>query len=516
MSTPETNSPKPLALIILDGWGISDADETINAIKAAKTPVWDELWAHFPHITLDASGSTVGLPKGQMGNSEVGHLHIGAGREVPQSLVRIDNAIADKHFFENPALCNAIDNAAKTGRNVHILGLFSPGGVHSHQDHIFAAANLSASKKIKNTYIHAFLDGRDTPPQSAQHTIEACKNACDSSIKIASLCGRYYAMDRDNRWDRTEKAYDMLTSGKTAFHFNTATEALNAAYERGETDEFVQPTLIHNDNDNPAIIKDGDVVVFMNFRADRARQLTRALTMPLFTAFDRKTHPNISAFVTLTEYAHDINTDVAFAPKTIKKSFGEIIAEHHMTQLRIAETEKYAHVTFFFNGGIENKFEGEERTLIPSPHVNTYDLKPEMSAKELTDILLAKIKDQTHDVIICNFANPDMVGHTGNFDATVKAVETIDACLGRIIQALNEVGGVAFITADHGNAEQMHNTNTKQAHTAHTTNPVPFVCTTKHITFNTTEGTLYDIAPTLLHILGLTPPKEMTGSVLVK
>lgn len=512
-----TSRHKPLVLIVLDGFGYSDTNDH-NAIKSAYTPVWDQLWQGFPHMLLGASGAAVGLPEGQMGNSEVGHLHMGAGRAVPQDLARIDQAVEQGTFFHNTVLKQAIERAKQTNNSVHILGLLSPGGVHSHEQHIFAMIELAAKTGLEKIYLHAFLDGRDTPPKSALASIEAA----EAKFKIlgrgrfASLCGRYYAMDRDNRWDRTQQAYDLLTSGRAKFVADSAVAGLAMAYERGETDEFVKPTLIKESGQEAIRIANGDVVVCMNFRSDRLRQLSRAFTSTEFAGFDREVWPKLGEFVTLTEYAKDIKATVAFPSIMITNGLGEYLSKSGCRQLRIAETEKYAHVTFFFNGGIEKPYLYEDRILISSPKVSTYDLKPEMSAEELTDKLVEQIHARKYDVIICNYANPDMVGHTGDFSATVKAIEIIDQCLKRIIEALQEVNGEALITSDHGNAECMFDASTQQAHTAHTNNLVPLVYIGHNAAFTQQQGVLYDLAPTMLYLLGIEPPKEMTGKILMK
>jgi 2,3-bisphosphoglycerate-independent phosphoglycerate mutase len=509
-------SVKPIVLIVLDGWGYRENPQA-NAILDAKIPFWDKLWRECPHTLLSASGIDVGLPPGQMGNSEVGHLHMGAGRLVPQDLHRIDIAIENREFFQNPILIQAVDEAKQNHHSVHILCLLSPGGVHSHENHILAMAELTASRGI-DFYIHAILDGRDTPPKSAMSSLKKLENKLQDlkSGKIASIIGRYYAMDRDQRWDRTQKAYDMLTLGKANFHAASAVEGLQLAYDRNETDEFVNATCIHAANENAITIRDGDAVIFMNFRADRARQLTRAFTEKNFSGFKRTRVPLLADFVTLTEYAADINTAVAFPPLVLKNVFGEYIANLHLHQLRIAETEKYAHVTYFFNGGRETHFANEDRILVPSPKIATYDLQPEMSANEVTDRLIEAIRSKKYDAIICNYANSDMVGHTGNLKATIAAVETIDHCLKRVITALREAGGEALITADHGNAEMMFDPATDQPHTAHTTSPVPLIYVGRKAQITSKEGKLYDIAPTLLTLMGLEIPNEMSGKSLLK
>lgn len=510
-------TPKPIALLILDGWGYREETD-YNAILAANTPNWDQYWISHPHRLISSSGKEVGLPEGQMGNSEVGHLHMGAGRLVPQDLMRIDLAIQNGEFFTNETLVKAITSAKEQGSCVHVLGLLSPGGVHSHENHIQALIQLAAQQDFKSVYVHAILDGRDTPPRSALASIASLEKVMKEhdTGHIASLIGRYYAMDRDKRWDRVQLAYDLYTDAKAPFQATSAAEGLELAYERNETDEFVKPTLILPAQAKPVLIKDNDIIIFMNFRADRARQLTSAFIDAEFTGFSRHKHPRLRYFVSLTQYAANLATDVAYPPISIKNSFGEYIAQQGLTQLRIAETEKYAHVTFFFNGGKEAPFKGEERVLIASPRVATYDLQPEMSAITLTQTLVADIRAQAHDVIICNFANPDMVGHTGNMTATVQAIEIIDHCLGNILTALAEVGGEAIITSDHGNAELMYDIKTKQSHTAHTENQVPFLYVGRKAEIAAHAGSLIDIAPTLLYLLNLPQPAEMKGHSLLK
>lgn len=510
-------SPKPITLIILDGWGESDQPQ-YNAITLAKTPTYDYLLTRYPHILLNASGEAVGLPANQMGNSEVGHLHMGSGRKVPQDLTRINNAIKEGTFYQNTVLLKAIQQAKKSNNAVHVIGLLSPGGVHSHETQIAATIELIHQQGINKNYCHAILDGRDTPPQSALASIEPIDRHYQryGNGKIASLIGRYYAMDRDKRWERTQKAYDLLTQGIADYQAPNAAAGLTMAYHRGETDEFVKATSIHTDKEAPITINDGDVVIFMNFRADRARQLTHAFTDTLFHGFNRASNPTLTHFITLTEYAKNIEAEVAFPPLQLNNTLGEYLSSKGLRQLRIAETEKYAHVTYFFNGGIETPFPGEDRVLIPSPKVATYDLKPEMSAVEVTDQLIHAIKSNRYDVIICNFANPDMVGHTGNEAATRQAIETIDTCLQRIIHSLQTVGGEALITADHGNAEMMYDTHTQQPHTAHTSNLVPFIYVGRKAIFTKQQGALDDVAPTLLYLVGLEKPKEMTGCNLIE
>jgi 2,3-bisphosphoglycerate-independent phosphoglycerate mutase len=506
-------APKPLVLIILDGFGHSDSPE-YNAIHAAHTPVYDRLRATQPHGLISGSGMDVGLPDGQMGNSEVGHMNLGAGRVVYQDFTRITKAIRDGDFFENPTICAAVDQAAGAGKAVHILGLLSDGGVHSHQDHLVAMAELAARRGAEKIYLHAFLDGRDTPPRSAQHSIELLQATFTRLGKgrIASLIGRYYAMDRDNRWDRVEQAYNLIVDGEADYQSDYAVDGLIAAYERDESDEFVKATRIGE----PVRVEDGDAVVFMNFRADRARELTRAFVEPGFAEFPRRRVPQLSSFVMLTQYAESIPAPSAYAPEGLVNVLGEYLANSGKTQLRIAETEKYAHVTFFFSGGREEPFPGEERILIPSPQVATYDMQPQMSAPEVTDRIVEAIEQQRYDVIIVNYANGDMVGHTGVFDAAVEAVECLDACVGRIVAALDKVGGEALITADHGNVEQMEDVMTGQAHTAHTCEPVPFIYVGKRPARIREGGVLADVAPTMLSLLGLPVPAEMTGRTIVE
>ncbi len=504
---------KPLLLLILDGWGYSENNES-NAIQIAQTPNWDRLWREFPHGLADASGRSVGLPEGQMGNSEVGHLHMGAGRAVPQDLVRIEDDILSKRFFENTVLKEAIACAKKNQSTLHVMGLLSEGGVHSHESHLFALIQMAAKEGLTSIALHAFLDGRDTPPRSALTSIKKAEHLFKTLGvgQVASISGRYYAMDRDKRWDRVQQVYDMLTLGKAAFHESSAELALSQAYARNESDEFVQPTLVGH----PVWIQDNDVVVFMNFRADRARQLSYALTDPDFLGFARQKICKIAQYVTLTEYAQNLQAQVAYPPLMLENTLGEFLSKTGMTQLRIAETEKYAHVTFFFNGGNEEPYPQEDRILIPSPNVATYDLQPEMSASALTDRLIAQILSRQYDFIVCNYANPDMVGHTGQLKAAVKAVEAIDFCLGKVLIALDQVGGVALITSDHGNVECMFDADTQQPHTAHTVNQVPVIYTDHDAEFiSQPSPILYDIAPTVLYLLGITPPRQMTGRSLL-
>jgi len=509
-------TPKPLVLIVLDGWGHRE-DTQYNAIAAARKPTWDALWKQHPHTLIHASEAAVGLPSSQMGNSEVGHLNLGAGRVVYQEYTRINRAISTGTFFTNKTLTDAIDLALKTGKAVHIMGLLSPGGVHSHEEHIHAIVDLAAKRGATRLYLHAFLDGRDTPPQSAAASIKSMeeKFAAVKHGRFASIIGRHYAMDRDHRWPRVQAAYDLMTQAKAEFSAVSASQALDMAYARGETDEFVKATVISPPSAEPAPIADGDVVIFMNFRSDRARQITRPFIDRNFDAFERAVIPKLGAFVSLTEYNSEFHVPVAFPPERLRNVMGAYLASLGLHQLRIAETEKYAHVTFFFNGGVETPFEFEDRILIPSPtDVPTYNLKPEMSAVRLTDEVVKAIRGGHYDVIICNFANADMVGHTGDFDATVKAIESVDQCLGHIYKAVMETGSEMLITADHGNAEQMFDFETGQPHTAHTINPVPFLYIGRPAAL-APSGALEDIAPTMLYLLGLPQPVEMTGRPLV-
>ncbi len=503
-------------LLILDGWGYREQAEH-NAIRAANTPVWDQLWANERHTLIRTSGLAVGLPEGQMGNSEVGHMNLGAGRVVYQSLTRIDKAIEAGEFYSNPVFSQAVDQAVSADGAVHIMGLLSPGGIHSHEQQIFAAIELASRRGARRIFLHAFLDGRDTPPRSALESLQRADAMLQDrgDSRIASLAGRFFAMDRDSRWDRVQPVYDMLTLGEAPFQADSATDALQAAYDRDEDDEFVQPTLIGSETDPAAVVSDGDCVLFMNFRADRARELTRAFVDEDFPGFHRRSRPALAEFATLTEYAADIEAPSAFPPEPLKNVMGEYLAAQGKTQLRIAETEKYAHVTFFFNGGREEPFQNEERVLVPSPRVKTYDMKPEMSAFEVTEKLTEAIRSRRFDAIICNYANGDMVGHTGDFAASVKAVEAVDQCLEKIVAAIKDVQGELLITADHGNVEQMVDEQTGQPLTSHTSGPVPLVYVgNTSLEFNG-EGSLCDIAPTLLTLIKLAVPDEMSGRVLL-
>ena len=512
----ETKIPT-LALIILDGWGLSDKAEH-NAIAAARTPNWDRLWAGCPHRAIQGSGGYVGLPDGQMGNSEVGHLNLGAGRVVYQEYTRIARAVAEDGLAGNSVINEALELAVSQGRAVHVMGLLSPGGVHSHEEQIFALLRLAARRAVPRLYMHAFLDGRDTPPRSARPSLARLEElfAELGQGRVASICGRYYAMDRDHRWERTEQAYRLIAHGQSAHEAVDALTGLAQAYERDEDDEFVAPTRIVAEGQDPVRVETGDVVIFMNFRADRARQLTEAFTADDWSAFDREPRPVPGRFVTLTEYKKDYGLPVAFPATQLHNGLGETLSRLGLRQLRIAETEKYAHVTFFFNGGEEEPFPGEDRILVPSPKVATYDLQPEMSAPELTDRLVEAIVSGDYAAIVCNYANPDMVGHTGNFAAAVQAVECIDACLGRLVEAARSVGAELLVTADHGNIEKMADEVTGQSHTAHTSNPVPllYIGRPAKATAEPEAGALSDIAPTMLSLMGLPIPAEMDGHPL--
>ncbi|MBL4607300.1 MAG: 2,3-bisphosphoglycerate-independent phosphoglycerate mutase [Pseudomonadales bacterium] len=513
----DLNKRRPHVLVILDGFGYRKEKEA-NAIKNAQTPTFDHLLNSYPHTLIHTSGKHVGLPAGQMGNSEVGHMNLGAGRVVYQNFTRISKAIEEGDFFENQALCNSVDQAIKNNKTLHIIGLLSPGGVHSHEEHFSAMIKLAQQRGAKKVMVHAFLDGRDMPPRSAEASlVKIDQQLKDAGIgHIASLIGRYYAMDRDNRWNRIEEAYNLLTLGRAQFHAADAISGLKAAYQRDENDEFVRATLIKTDSESieDITLQDGDALIFMNFRADRGRELSQVFTKKS-AQFKREKIPALSSFTTLTQYAQDIESQVAFPPTTLTNVLGEYLSKAQKTQLRLAETEKYAHVTFFFSGGREAVFEGEERILINSPNVATYDLQPEMSAKELTDELVKAINNGHHDFIVCNYANGDMVGHTGNYPAAVKAIETLDTCLKRIEQAILENQGECLITADHGNAEKMVDDQTGQPFTSHTNGPVPLIYIGKPATL-IENGALSDIAPTLLHLMGMEIPEEMSGHSLVQ
>jgi len=509
-------SKKPTVLMILDGFGLNDKTEG-NAIAQAETPTIDRLMKEYPFVNGYASGLAVGLPDGQMGNSEVGHLNMGAGRIVYQELTRITKEIEDGSFFQNPELLKAVENVKKNGSNLHFYGLLSDGGVHSHNTHLYGLLELAKREGVENVYVHCFLDGRDTSPTSGKGFIEALEAKMKEIGvgKIASICGRYYVMDRDNRWDRVESAYKMLTLGEGSTA-NSAEEAISASYADDKTDEFVLPTVILENGEPTATIQDKDSIVFFNFRPDRAREITRTFCADEFDGFDRGPRKDVT-YVCFSEYDVTIqNKSIAFQKVELKNTFGQFLAAHGKTQARIAETEKYAHVTFFFNGGVEEPNPGEDRILVNSPKVATYDLQPEMSAPAVCDKLVEAIKSGKYDVIIINFANPDMVGHTGVIPAAIKAVERVDQCVGAAVDAVTEVGGVLFICADHGNAEQMINYETGAPHTAHTTNPVPFILYNYEDGVKLREGgCLADIVPTLLEILELPQPKEMTGKSLI-
>ena len=504
--------PKPLLLLILDGWGhrIERAD---NAIALAELPHWRRLLADCPHTLVHTEGRFVGLPDGQMGNSEVGHMNIGAGRIVYQDLTRIDAAIEDGSFVGNAELLAACEAAKAGNGTLHVFGLLSPGGVHSHERQILAMIGLAARQNVPRIAVHAFLDGRDTPPRSAEASLRLLAQACAEAgnARIATIIGRYYAMDRDQRWERVELAYRAITEAQSDFRFDDALAALDAAYARGETDEFVKPTVIGSG----AACADGDAVVFMNFRADRARELTACFVSPDFAGFVRPRTLRLSRFVCLSEYDVKLPAAVAFASEDLHNTLSEVLAANGLTQLRIAETEKYAHVTFFLSGGREAPEPGEDRLLVPSPKVATYDLQPQMSCPELTDRLCEDIRAQRHDVIICNIANPDMVGHSGLLPAAILAAEAVDVALGAIRAALQSVGGEMIVTADHGNLEMMRDPITGEPHTAHTVGPVPLVYFGRAALLHD-GGSLRDIAPTLLRLLGLDAPPEMTGRSLVE
>ena len=507
-------SKKTTVLMILDGYGLSDSVKG-NAIAQAKTPVMDKLMAECPFVKGNASGLAVGLPDGQMGNSEVGHLNMGAGRIVYQDLTKITKSIQDGDFFENKALLDACANAKKHDSALHMFGLVSDGGVHSHNTHIYGLLELAKRQGIEKVYVHCFLDGRDTPPESGKEYVEALEAEMKKIGvgEIATVSGRYYAMDRDNRWDRVEKAYLALTKGEGETT-ESAPAGIQASYENGVTDEFVLPTVVTKDGAPVATIKDGDSVVFFNFRPDRAREMTRVFCADDFDGFDRGERVK-TEFVCFTEYDVTIpNKKVAFVKEEITNTFGEYLAKNHMTQARIAETEKYAHVTFFFNGGVEEPNEGETRILVKSPKVATYDLKPEMSAYEVCDKLTGAIRSGDYDVIVINFANPDMVGHTGV--EAIQAIEAVDECVGKAVDAVKETDGVMFICADHGNAEKLIDEETGEPFTAHTTNPVPFILFNADPAYSLREGgCLADIAPTLLELMGMEQPKEMSGTSLL-
>ena len=509
-------SKKPTVLMILDGYGLNDK-ETGNAVLEGKTPVMDQLMAECPFVKGNASGLAVGLPDGQMGNSEVGHLNMGAGRIVYQDLTKITKAIQDGDFFENKALLSACENAKKNDSALHMYGLVSDGGVHSHNTHIYGLLELAKRQGLKKVYVHCFLDGRDTPPASGKEYVEelVAKMEEIGVGEVATVMGRYYAMDRDNRWERVEKAYRAMVYGEGE-QAASGPEGIQNSYDKDTTDEFVLPTVVIKDGAPVATIKDNDSIIFFNFRPDRAREITRTFCDDGFTGFEREKRIE-TTYVCFTEYDVTIpNKQVAFVKEEITNTFGEFLAKNGLRQARLAETEKYAHVTFFFNGGVEEPNEGEDRILVNSPKVATYDLKPEMSAYEVCDKLTEAIKSGDYDVIIINFANPDMVGHTGVESAAIKAIEAVDECVGKAVEAVKEVGGQMFICADHGNAEQLIDDETGEPFTAHTTNPVPFILVNADPSYKLREGgCLADIAPTLIEMMGLTQPAEMTGKSLI-
>ena len=506
---------KVTMLMILDGLG-ENAEEKGNAVKLANTPNIDKLMKQYPTTRIAASGLAVGLPEGQMGNSEVGHTNIGAGRIVYQELTRITKSIEDGDFFSNEEFVNAIENCKKNNSKLHILGLVSDGGVHSHIRHLFGLLEMAKRRDFEDVYIHCFLDGRDTPPASAENYITVLEEKMkEKGIgKIATISGRFYAMDRDKRWERVKKAYDAIVNGEGNKQAN-AINAIEGSYQKEVFDEFVEPTVITNGDKPTATISDGDSVIFFNFRPDRARQLTRAIVDPDFDGFETKKIKTY--FVCFTNYDETMpNVHIAFKKEQIKNTLGEVICKQGGKQLRIAETEKYAHVTFFFNGGEEKQYEGEDRILVPSPKVETYDLKPEMSAYEVTEKVLEAIESEKYNCIILNFANPDMVGHTGNLEAAIKAVETIDECAGKIVNAIKSKKGNLIITADHGNAEQMIDLKTGEPHTAHTTNLVPLILISEKEGLKLKQGKLADLAPTILELMNIEKPEEMTGESLIE
>ena len=517
----------PHVLMILDGFGHREEDKD-NAIAAANMPNLDKIYQQYPHGLISASGEDVGLPDGQFGNSEVGHMNLGAGRVLYQDSTRISSELANREFYKNEALVDAVKAANELGGNVHIMGLLSDGGVHSHQDHIEGMCHSALVHGAKNVFVHCFLDGRDTPPKSADKYINRLREYLnklnahyEGRVQIASIIGRYYAMDRDNRWDRVQKAYELITEGKADRLSTRADGAVQAAYKARETDEFINPTTVIESGDTPYTVDDNDALIFMNFRADRARELAQAFVLPdhEFSGFARHKQPKLAAFVMLTKYsdilADSPKTSIAYYPTSLTNTLGEYLQEQGKTQLRIAETEKYAHVTFFFSGGREAEYKGETRILVPSPDVATYDLQPEMSAPEVTDKLVAAIESGKYDVLIVNYANGDMVGHTGIFEAAVQAVEALDVCVGRIESAVRAAGGDMLITADHGNVEQMQDYESGQVHTQHTTEHVPLIYIGEQKVQVRSGGKLSDIAPTILSLMNITAPEEMTGENLL-
>ena len=522
------NKKTPHVLMILDGFGHREENED-NAIAAANMPNLDKIYQQYPHGLISASGEDVGLPDGQFGNSEVGHMNLGAGRVLYQDSTRISNELANREFYKNEALVDAVKAANERGGNVHIMGLLSDGGVHSHQDHIEGMCHSALVHGAKNVFIHCFLDGRDTPPKSADKYINRLRDYINKlnahyeggHVQIASIIGRYYAMDRDNRWDRVQKAYELITEGKADRLSTRADGAVQAAYKARETDEFVSPTTVIGRDEMPYTVEDNDALIFMNFRADRARELAQAFVLPdhEFSGFARQKQPKLAAFVMLTKYsdvlADNPKTSIAYYPSSLENTLGQYLQDQGKTQLRIAETEKYAHVTFFFSGGREEEYDGETRILVPSPDVATYDLQPEMSAPEVTDKLVEAIESGKYDVLVVNYANGDMVGHTGIFDAAVKAVEALDVCVGRIESAVRAAGGDMLITADHGNCEQMQDYESGQVHTQHTTEHVPLIYVGTQKLEVRRHGKLSDVAPTILALMGVESPDEMTGESLL-
>ena len=522
------NKKIPHVLMILDGFGHREEDKD-NAIAAANMPNLDKIYQQYPHGLISASGEDVGLPDGQFGNSEVGHMNLGAGRVLYQDSTRISSELANREFYKNEALVNAVKAANERGGNVHIMGLLSDGGVHSHQDHIEGMCHSALVHGAKNVFIHCFLDGRDTPPKSADKYINRLRDYINKlnahyeggRVQIASIIGRYYAMDRDNRWDRVQKAYELITEGKADRLSTRADGAVQAAYKARETDEFVSPTTVIGRDEVPYTVNDNDALIFMNFRADRARELAQAFVLPdhEFSGFARQKQPKLAAFVMLTKYsdvlADNPKTSIAYYPTSLANTLGEYLQDQGKTQLRIAETEKYAHVTFFFSGGREEEYQGETRILVPSPDVATYDLQPEMSAPEVTDKLVEAIESGKYDVLVVNYANGDMVGHTGIFDAAVKAVEALDVCVGRIESAVRAAGGDMLITADHGNCEQMQDYESGQVHTQHTTEHVPLIYVGEQKLQVRRGGKLSDVAPTILSLMNVDAPAEMTGESLL-
>ncbi|MDN3453735.1 MULTISPECIES: 2,3-bisphosphoglycerate-independent phosphoglycerate mutase [unclassified Psychrobacter] len=522
------NKKIPHVLMILDGFGHREEDKD-NAIAAANMPNLDKIYQQYPHGLISASGEDVGLPDGQFGNSEVGHMNLGAGRVLYQDSTRISSELVSREFYKNEALVNAVKAANERGGNVHIMGLLSDGGVHSHQDHIEGMCHSALVHGAKNVFIHCFLDGRDTPPKSADKYINRLRDYINKlnahyeggRVQIASIIGRYYAMDRDNRWDRVQKAYELITEGKADRLSTRADGAVQAAYKARETDEFISPTTVIGRDEVPYTVNDNDALIFMNFRSDRARELAQAFVLPdhEFSGFARQKQPKLAAFVMLTKYsdvlADNPKTSIAYYPTSLANTLGEYLQDQGKTQLRIAETEKYAHVTFFFSGGREEEYKGETRILVPSPDVATYDLKPEMSAPEVTDKLVEAIESGKYDVLIVNYANGDMVGHTGIFDAAVKAVEALDVCVGRIESAVRAAGGDMLITADHGNCEQMQDYESGQVHTQHTTEHVPLIYVGEQKLQVRRGGKLSDVAPTILGLMNIDAPAEMMGESLL-